>query len=483
MKKQIVNPYLPLDVCQPDGEPHVFNGRLYLFGSHDTLGGNRFCRENYEFYSAPLEDLTDWSSPGISYDKSLDPDVCETGKYPDLYAPDVVQGNDGRYYLYYAPSGGNANGFSHAFTDHIHVAVSQAPDGPYHYYGCVRNLDGTPFQRGLAFDPSLINDEGTIRMYYGWGFLFPAVCKKGPLFRLQSAIMDRVSSHMFDLSAQQKQEGYLGAYTVTLADDMLTVTSEPVKILPGQKESFGTQWEGHLCHALSDGGAHEAATMLFMREDLPSWLYAVNKGATTLWEKWDAILPDGTMQDPGLNSMNHYANGAIGDWMYRKIGGINETEAGYRRFVIRPRFVRGIEEVDCQLETPYGRIVSRWACRGGVIRVEVTVPANTRAVLYLPEKSDKEAIELGSGTYLYEYPTSTDLRRLRFTLDSTLGDIMAQPLGLQLLTQYAPELVNNPMIEYAKRMTLAEGISSAPQIRPLYEMVLGALNAHPAPEN
>ena len=183
------------------------------------------------------------------------------------------------------------------------------------------------------------------------------------------------------------------------------------------------------------------------------------------------------MQDPGLNSMNHYANGAIGDWMYRKIGGINETEAGYRRFVLRPQFVRGIEEAQTALETPYGPIVSHWACRGGVIRVEVTVPANTRAVLYLPEKPESEAIELGSGHYTYEYPTATDLRALRFTLDSTLGDIMAEPVGLQLLTQYAPELANNPMIEYAKRMTLAEGISSAPQIRPLYEAVLQALNA------
>lgn len=245
MKKQICNPYLPLHVCQPDGEPHVFGGRLYLFGSHDALGGNRFCRENYRFYSAPVEDLTAWSSPGVSYDKSLDPDVCETGKYPDLYAPDVVQGNDGRYYLYYAPSGGSANGFSHAFTGHIHVAVAEAPDGPYRYHGCVRNPDGTPFQRGLTFDPGLLNDGGTIRMYYGWGFLFPAACKKGPLFRLQSAIMDGIGSRMFDLSPRQKQEGYLGAYTVTLAEDMLTVTSEPVKILPGQKESFGTQWEGH----------------------------------------------------------------------------------------------------------------------------------------------------------------------------------------------------------------------------------------------
>ena len=279
-----------------------------------------------------------------------------------------------------------------------------------------------------------------------------------------------VLSLHFGLAEEKHRPGILKALTTNIENHKNHLTTGFV----------GTPY---LCHALSDGGAHEAAAMLFMREDLPSWLYAVNKGATTLWEKWDAILPDGTMQDPGLNSMNHYANGAIGDWMYRKIGGINETEAGYRRFVIRPRFVRGIEEVDCQLETPYGRIVSRWACRGGVIRVEVTVPANTRAVLYLPEKSDKEAIELGSGTYLYEYPTSTDLRGLQFTLDSTLGDIMAEPLGLQLLTQYAPELVNNPMIEYAKRMTLAEGISSAPQIRPLYEMVLSALNAHPATEN
>lgn len=299
MKKQIVNPYLPLDVCQPDGEPHVFNGRLYLFGSHDTLGGNRFCRENYEFYSAPLEDLTDWSSPGISYDKSLDPDVCETGKYPDLYAPDVVQGNDGRYYLYYAPSGGNANGFSHAFTDHIHVAVLQAPDGPYHYYGCVRNLDGTPFQRGLAFDPSLINDEGTIRMYYGWGFLFPAVCKKGPLFRLQSAIMDRVSSHMFDLSAQQKQEGYLGAYTVTLADDMLTVTSEPVKILPGQKESFGTQWEGHaFFEASSIRKIGDSYYFVYSSEAQHELCYATSKYPDRDFRYGGVIISNG---DIGLN--------------------------------------------------------------------------------------------------------------------------------------------------------------------------------------
>lgn len=231
----------------------------------------------------------------------------------------------------------------------------------------------------------------------------------------------------------------------------------------------------YLCHALSENKAHDTAGLLFMREDLPSWLYAVNKGATTLWERWDAILPDGTMQDPGLNSMNHYANGAIGDWMYRKIGGINQTEAGYRRFYVKPMFVRGIEEARTELESPYGKIISCWSCRKGRIRVKVSVPANTRAELFLPEK--EESFEVGSGTYVYEYETNTSLKELKFTLDSTFGEILDEPLGMKMMEEMVPELVHNPMIEYARRMTLAEGISSAPEIRAVYEAVLNELNA------
>jgi len=197
-------------------------------------------------------------------------------------------------------------------------------------------------------------------------------------------------------------------------------------------------------------------------------------GATTIWERWDGIRPDGSMPHPGMNSMNHYANGSIGDWMYRKIGGINQLEAGYHRFLVKPMFVRGIEEARTELESPYGKIVSVWSCRDKKIRVEVTVPANTTAVICLPEKED--AIEVGSGVYVYEYATDTCLKELKFTLDSTLGDILAEPLGLKMMSEMLPELVNNPMIEYAKRMTLAEGISSAPDFRPIYEAVLNALN-------
>lgn len=230
----------------------------------------------------------------------------------------------------------------------------------------------------------------------------------------------------------------------------------------------------YLCHALSENGAHELACVLFMKEDCPSWLYAVNMGATSVWERWDGIYPDGTMPHPGLNSMNHYANGAVGDWMYRKIGGINQLEPGYHKFYVKPMFVRGIEEAETELETPYGKIVSYWSCKNKKIQVRVTVPANTTAILYLPEKED--VLTVGSGVHCYEYETSTSLKELKYSLDSTLGAILEEPLGLKMMEQLAPALLANPMIAYAKRMTLAEGISSAPEIRPVYEAVLNALN-------
>ena len=270
-----------------------------------------------------------------------------------------------------------------------------------------------------------------------------------------------VLSLFFGLAREQDREKILNTLVANIEDHKNHLTT-------------GFLGTPYLCHALSDNGAHQMASILFMRDDFPSWLYAVKMGATTIWERWDAIMPDGTMLHPGLNSMNHYAYGSIGDWMYRKIGGINQMEAGYRRFYVRPMFVQGIEEARTELETPYGKIVSAWSCRNKKIHVEIQVPANTSAVVYLPEK--EEAINVGSGTYAYDYATETSLKELRFSLDNTLGEIMAEPLGKQMLDQMVPELMANPMIEYAKQMTLAEGISSAPDIRPAYEAVIQALN-------
>ena len=89
MKNIACNPVLPVSVCIADGEPHVFGDRVYLFGSHDTPGGESFCLEDYEFYSAPLSDLSDWTSKGPNYCAKQDPLYGEKAKY--LFAPDVVQ--------------------------------------------------------------------------------------------------------------------------------------------------------------------------------------------------------------------------------------------------------------------------------------------------------------------------------------------------------------------------------------------------------
>ena len=100
MGKAVYNPFLPLTEYIPDGEPHVFGDRVYLYGSHDKAGSDRFCVQDYTVWSASVDDLTSWTNHGISYRKAQDL-RAKPGKLPDYYAPDCVRGNDGRYYLYY----------------------------------------------------------------------------------------------------------------------------------------------------------------------------------------------------------------------------------------------------------------------------------------------------------------------------------------------------------------------------------------------
>lgn len=160
-KRVVTNPYLPLNTYIPDGEPHVFEDRLYIYGSHDKEGGDRFCMLPYECWSAPVDDLTNWRCEGTIYSADQDKDYSEHNKY--MYAPDVVQGRDGRYYLYYAMSGEGC------FTGPIHVAVCDTPAGKYEYYGEVKTADGKELDQYITFDPAVFrDDDGKIWLYYGW---------------------------------------------------------------------------------------------------------------------------------------------------------------------------------------------------------------------------------------------------------------------------------------------------------------------------
>lgn len=249
MKKQAMNSFLPLNEYIPDGEPHVFGDRIYLYGSHDTEGGTRYCAEgNYVCYSAPLEDLSDWRYEGIIFEAIQNP-YCKSGMHNDLYAPDVVRGNDGKYYLYYGLEG------QPEISGHnmIHVAVSDTPAGKYEHYGFVKNEDGTPYRKYLDADPAVINDEGVIRLYHGWSLstvaaeahAFERKKAKNPnmpepgsaemRYALRPAY--RMLFNRTDEEIMALEEPLMGANTVRLKDDMVTIAEEPHRIVPGQYDT------------------------------------------------------------------------------------------------------------------------------------------------------------------------------------------------------------------------------------------------------
>ena len=205
MKHAAVNPYLPLWEYVPDGEPHVFDGRVYVYGSHDRFNGYNFCLNDYVGWSAPIEDLSDWRYEGILYRRTQDPRNADGSQC--LYAPDVAQGPDGRYYLYYALNG----------TSVISVAVCDTPAGEYVYYGDVAYPDGTLLGERPGdehqFDPGVLADKDGAWLYSGF--------------------------------CPPMMPGRTGARAVRLAADMRTVISDPVTVVPGAQTAKGTGFEGH----------------------------------------------------------------------------------------------------------------------------------------------------------------------------------------------------------------------------------------------
>lgn len=163
----------------------------------------------------------------------------------------------------------------------------------------------------------------------------------------------------------------------------------------------------HLLDVLCDTGHRELARTLLFQDTAPSWLYEVTQGATTIWEGWEAIRPDGTVTEL---SFNHYAFGCVDDWMYRHLAGLRLVEPGYRRSRIEPDFECGLDWVSAHIDTPSGRLASSWRRAGVRVELRVDVPPNTTTTIALPpgatdvrldragttQLTDSEA-ELGSG--------------------------------------------------------------------------------------
>lgn len=185
-----------------------------------------------------------------------------------------------------------------------------------------------------------------------------------------------------------------------------------------------------LCKTLSGIGRDDLAFMLLNRKEYPSWLYPVTQGATTIWERWDGQKPDGTFQNVGMNSFNHYAYGAIGEWLYSHVAGIQVTEEspGYKQFVLAPHIGGRLTKASAELNSAYGVIRSAWELEDDQIQYEIEIPANTSASVILPgvlgeniileeiekqvstvvkvkdqETKSENTMQLGSGKYRIKY--------------------------------------------------------------------------------
>lgn len=241
MKKQCFNPYLPSWEYVPDGEPYVFDGRVYVYGSHDRAHGYVFCQNDYICWSAPADDLSDWRYEGVIYKKTDDP-LNPDGRMC-LYAPDVTVGPDGRYYLYYVLDKVSV----------VSVAVCGTPAGKYEFYGYVHYQDGTRLgdRKGdePQFDPGVLTEGNVTYMYTGF-------CGIGDKSRT-------------------------GAMATVLDSDMLTIIEEPVFVAPGNCYGNGTSFEGHeYFEAASIRKVNDIYYFIYSSSLMTELCYATSKNPT-----------------------------------------------------------------------------------------------------------------------------------------------------------------------------------------------------------
>jgi len=296
----------------------------------------------------------------------------------------------------------------------------------------------------------------------------------------------------FVTSSGRVGENTQTAYALALQFDLLPeeLRAEAARRLAAEVRSRGHLTTGfvgtpYLCHVLARYGHLDVAYQLLNRQEYPSWLYPVKQGATTIWERWDGRKPDGSFQDAGMNSFNHYAYGAIGEWMYRVVAGleIDPSAPGYKHLLVQPQPGGGLTSAQARLETPYGEASSAWTVVEDQLQITVAVAPNTRATIRLPgatlvevresgrgvtsapgvrtatQEGDAVVVEIGSGRYRFSYPAAELAKRLRaqepFHVDVALELLLANPAARAVLDRYVPALSKNP-IDETRKMTLRQ---------------------------
>lgn len=278
--KQAFNPYLPSWEYVPDAEPHIVGDRVYIYGSHDLFNGLNFCLGDYVCWSAPVDDLGNWKYEGCIYKREQDPAAPRFRLLNGLFAPDMVQGADGRFYLYYFISG----------TRMISVAVCDQPAGKYEFYGYVRYADGTPIgkkQEPLQFDPGVFRDDDD-RIYLYTGFALAG----NPLL-LNGSKPTRNGPMCFELDPS----------------DMLTVKTGPDYIGVAGEKTAGTGYEGHsFLEASSMRKFGDTYYFIYSSMKGHELCYAVSDRPTGGFRYGGVLVSNGDLGMPGVFDVRHAKN-------------------------------------------------------------------------------------------------------------------------------------------------------------------------------
>lgn len=226
----------------------------------------------------------------------------------------------------------------------------------------------------------------------------------------------------------------------------------------GYRISTGFAGTPHVTDALTATGHLDAAYLLLSEKTCPSFLYPVTMGATTIWERWDSVRPDGSINPSGMTSLNHYAFGAVVDWMHRTIGGLSPIEPGYRRMRIAPRPGGGLTHATLRHHTVHGEVRVAWRITDGTFTLEVQIPEGTVAEVTLPSTAEATTVEAGPGSHQWTCASPGGASGGRvFDLDSPLRDIADVPRAWELFAEaFAVHIPDAPLDDID---SLAPGIS------------------------
>ncbi len=373
--KPVFNPYLPLNEHVPDGEPHLFNGRVYIYGSHDIAEGNIYCQDHYVTWSAPEDDLSDWRYEGVIYRRNQDPSNAADDK--QLWAPDVAQGPDGRYYLYYCFN----------FYPEIGVAVSDSPAGPFEFYGHVHFADGSPWMSPDPFDPAvLVDDDGRVFVYSGFTPGGEKVITLPNFSEEELAMMP--PEQAAGLRALKNKVWDTYSVVAELEPDMVTLKEAPRNLIPSENVSAGTSFEGHGFFEASsirkfDGkyyfvySSHKSHELCYAISDYPDRDFVYGG---TLVSNGD-IGYQGNTKKTTPTGNNHggivYANGEYYIFYHRQTNGTEYSRQGCaEKLTMRPD--GGFDQVE----------ITSCGLNGGALSASGSYPASIACHLTCPKLPD-----------------------------------------------------------------------------------------------